>query len=122
MGAYWNLVIVPGLGAVIPAYVVWNNDSSLQLAWYNNYFEIVNWGSSIGTTAFNTQFDGGSLTFTAPADQDTNTNAYDKYVLFPKSDILNNLPQVGAGAVYWINDYNQLVYWLNNDAIGVPWI
>jgi len=126
-GARWDLIIVPGLGATIPAYVVWNNDNNQQLGWYNNYFEIVNWGSSIGTTVFDTQFDGGSLTFTAPADRDTNTNAYDKYLLFPKKNILQSLPQTGVGpypgpgVVYWINEYNELISWVNNLNQPIPW-
>lgn len=33
-------------------------------------------------------FDGGSVTFIAPADRWTNTNEYDKYLVFPKTNIL----------------------------------
>jgi hypothetical protein len=35
-----------------------------------------------------TTFDGGSLQFTAPVDMYTNTNEYDKYLVFPKRTIL----------------------------------
>ncbi len=35
-----------------------------------------------------TTFDGGSLQFTAPVDMYTNTQAYDKYLVFPKRNIL----------------------------------
>jgi hypothetical protein len=35
-----------------------------------------------------TTFDGGSLTFNSPADIDTNTNAYDRYLMYPKRNIL----------------------------------
>ena len=119
--AIWNLVVVPGIGVVNADNIQWVNTTNQYGYWVNNSNISIAWTSD-STQSFDTQFDGGSLTFNDPADIDTNTNAYDKYVLFPKSDILNNLPQVGAGVVYWINDYNQLVYWLNNDAIGVPWI
>jgi hypothetical protein len=35
-----------------------------------------------------TVFDGGSVTFNDPADLDTNTNAYDRYLMYPKRTIL----------------------------------
>jgi hypothetical protein len=35
-----------------------------------------------------TVFDGGSLTFNSPADMNTNTNAYDRYLMYPKRNIL----------------------------------
>ena len=35
-----------------------------------------------------TEFDGGSLTFNSPADINTNTNAYDRYLMYPKRNIL----------------------------------
>lgn len=35
-----------------------------------------------------TIFDGGSVTFNAPADRWTNTDEYDKYLVFPKTNIL----------------------------------
>jgi hypothetical protein len=33
-------------------------------------------------------FDGGATDFNAPADRWTNTDAYDKYLVFPKTNIL----------------------------------
>jgi hypothetical protein len=35
-----------------------------------------------------TVFDGGSVTFNSPADINTNTNAYDRYLMYPKRNIL----------------------------------
>jgi hypothetical protein len=35
-----------------------------------------------------TTFDGNSLLFTAPVDMYSNTQAYDKYLVFPKRNIL----------------------------------
>jgi hypothetical protein len=35
-----------------------------------------------------TVFDGGATDFNAPADRWTNTDAYDKYLVFPKTNIL----------------------------------
>jgi hypothetical protein len=40
----------------------------------------------VGGTA--TTFDGGSMQFTAPVDMYSNTQAYDKYLVFPKRNIL----------------------------------
>lgn len=39
-----------------------------------------------------TVFDGNSLQFNTPADIDTNTQAFDRYILFPKYNILDSLP------------------------------
>ena len=39
-----------------------------------------------------TTFDGGSIQFTDPADTSTNTNEFDRYVLFPRNNILDFLP------------------------------
>lgn len=36
-----------------------------------------------------TTFDGGATNFVAPADRWTNTDAYDKYLVFPRTNILN---------------------------------
>lgn len=41
-----------------------------------------------GTTATPTVFDGGGTTFNSPADRWTNTDAFDKYLVFPKTNIL----------------------------------
>jgi hypothetical protein len=39
-----------------------------------------------------TTFDGGSIQFTDPADTSTDTNEFDRYVLFPRNNILDFLP------------------------------
>jgi hypothetical protein len=54
--------------------------------WVNNGGEIVTW-----TNEYNNQpttFDGNSLQFIAPVDMYSNTNEYDKYLMFPKRNIL----------------------------------
>ena len=86
-GACWDIIVVPGLGASYPANTPWINNMNTFVNWINNQAVGVYWTSG-GTIDFDTQFDGGSLTFNAPADQNTNTNAYDKYLLFPKRNIL----------------------------------
>jgi hypothetical protein len=73
-------------------------DMSHALAtWINNYLVLTYWEDNLDTLATwtygtppGTTFDGGSLQFTAPVDMysNNNTTEYDKYLLFPKIDIL----------------------------------
>lgn len=57
-----------------------------------------------------TVFDGGSVEFIAPADITTNTNAADRYLLYPKDNVINNLPQ----SVTWLNRDEEPVGWENS--------
>ena len=73
-------------------------DMSHALAtWINNYLALTTWEDNYNTLATwtygtppGTIFDGGSLQFTAPVDMysNNNTTEYDKYLLFPKINIL----------------------------------
>jgi len=82
-------------------------DLSKELAeWINNYLVITTWEDNYNTLAtwtygtpgpnnLGTIFDGGSLQFIAPVDMfsndnstTTNTTEYDKYLVFPKQNIL----------------------------------
>ena len=63
-----------------------------------------------------TIFDGGSMQFIAPVDMYSNTTAYDSYLLFPKRNILQNIPQVNAvvfegntGGIQWYSNDNKLL-------------
>jgi hypothetical protein len=70
--------------------------------WINNYLELTHWEDNLNTLATwtygtppGTTFDGGSMQFTAPVDMyssdnstTTNTTIYDKYLVFPKINIL----------------------------------
>jgi hypothetical protein len=58
---------------------------ALILPWINEENNIVGWGYG---TPPGTTFDAGSLQFIAPVDMYTNTNEYDKYLVFPKRTIL----------------------------------
>lgn len=120
-GARWDVVVVPGKGGTAFASVQWINSANAEITWVNTIGDGVYWTSN-NTTVFDTEFDGGSLVFVDPADQDTNTDAYDKYLLFPKSNIITPLPQYYPGIVYWFNDYKQIIEWVNNSAEAVPWI
>ena len=73
-------------------------DYSLARAtWINNYDELTTWEDDYHTLATwtygtppATTFDGNSLLFTAPVDMysNNNTTEYDKYLVFPKQNIL----------------------------------
>ena len=64
----------------------WVNDADDVVNWINDSAEILYW-----TNTWNgqqTTFDGNSLQFIAPVDMYSNTNEYDKYLVFPKRNIL----------------------------------
>jgi Putative Ig domain len=66
-----------------------------------------------------TVFDGNSVEFIVPVDIYTNTQIYDRYLLFPKYNILDNIPQINA--VLWVNDYDEFIQWVNDSAVPVTW-
>ena len=92
--------------------VSWVNDSNNTVNWVNNNLQIVNWGDTRNGEP--TVFDGNSLQFTAPVDMysNNNTTEYDKYLLFPKRTITQNIPQVNQ--IIWVDDYGELLTWFNN--------
>jgi hypothetical protein len=63
----------------------WINDSDVITTWEDQLFTLANWtyGTPPGTT-----FDGGSMQFTAPVDVYSSTDVYDKYLVFPRRNIL----------------------------------
>jgi hypothetical protein len=65
----------------------WINDSDVITTWEDNFNTLATWTYA---TPPGTTFDGGSLQFTAPVDMysNNNTTEYDKYLLFPKINIL----------------------------------
>jgi hypothetical protein len=56
--------------------VGWINEDAFSVDWVNNY------------TGNQTIFDGGSMRFIAPVDMYSNTQEYDKYLVFPRRNIL----------------------------------
>lgn len=85
-------------------------------------------GSGIGATwdleivpGAPTIFDENSVQFTAPSDMYSNTQEYDRYVLFPRQTILSPLPP-SLGIVLWTNNTNQSVDWVNNSDSSINWI
>ena len=63
----------------------WINDADIITTWEDQYFTLANWTYA---TPPGTTFDGGSLQFIAPVDEYSSTNGYDKYLVFPRRNIL----------------------------------
>ena len=65
----------------------WINNYDVITTWEDDLFTLATWtyGTPPGTT-----FDGGSMQFTAPVDMysSNNTTEYDKYLVFPRRNIL----------------------------------
>lgn len=69
--------------------VSWVNDVGSPVSWENQNDSIVFWQNPpSGTVLDGTIFDGNSTRFISPADRTTNTDEFDKYLLFPKTNIL----------------------------------
>jgi hypothetical protein len=70
-----------------------------------------------------TTFDYNSLQFIAPVDMYSTTNAYDRYLLFPKYNILTDVPSGNNETVRaWFNNYGDFVNWVNNTGDPVNWV
>jgi hypothetical protein len=63
----------------------WINNADAITTWEDKYFTLADWTYA---TPPGTTFDGGSMQFVAPVDMYSNTNAYDKYLVFPRRNIL----------------------------------
>jgi hypothetical protein len=100
----------------------WDNNANVITTWEDNLQTLATWTyATPGVNNQGTTFDNNSLLFTSPVDMysSTNTTDYDKYLLFPKRDIIQNLPQINQ--VFWVNDYSEFVEWVNNLNEPVIW-
>jgi hypothetical protein len=98
LSIHWDPVADSAQGAWFPTPAATTFDVSTEIvAWQNNSGTIVDWENNLeveirwanGSLApLGTIFDGNSLQFIAPVDMYTNTTAYDKYLVFPKRNIL----------------------------------
>ena len=95
---------------------------------YNDVAGINIIGSGTGATwnittvpGIATTFDVNSMVFTDPLDTYSNTNAYDKYLLFPQRNIINGPIVPVNTTVIWINSAGQTVSWTNNTGQTVVW-
>ena len=64
----------------------WTNNSLNLVNWQNNSNVNVGWYNTVTGTP--TTFDGGSMQFIDPVDMYSNSQEYDKYLVFPKRTIL----------------------------------
>jgi hypothetical protein len=117
-----------------------NNVGTIQTAWGfgqapllstgNVYYNIAGTnvtGSGTGATwdleivpGAPTVFDYNSVQFTAPVDMYSNTQEYDRYLLFPRRTILSPAIPV-TNIVVWTNNSGQVVAWTNNASADVSW-
>ena len=120
LGSVWSSVIVPGKGSLLEITTIsWINNSNYGVLWYNNNNVTVAWTN--GTTVeivFDTRFDGGSTTFNAPADLDTNTDTYDQYLMFPNINIIDLAPNLSQ--LTWVNNAGVPFTWFGSGSI--TWI
>jgi hypothetical protein len=69
--------------------VTWLNDSAQYVGWRSSsQTPPVTWTGTADTYPYGTIFDGNSLKFITPVDMYSSTTAYDKYLVFPKRNIL----------------------------------
>jgi hypothetical protein len=101
----------------VPAF--WTNYLNQTVQWFNSYTQVVAWYSEQYTTP--TTFDGNSLQFIAPVDMYSDTQVYDRYLVFPYRTIINPETAGSPLAVGWTNDFNQTINWPNNDGNPVTW-
>jgi hypothetical protein len=103
------------------ALATWINNYDQLTTWEDDYHTLATWtyGTPPGTT-----FDGNSMLFTAPVDMysNNNTTEYDKYLLFPKRNIIESIPQIGANEIFWVNDYGEWLNWVNNSDQELTWV
>jgi len=64
----------------------WINDTLSLINWQNNSNVDVEWFNTLSSTP--TIFDGDSMQFIDPVDMYSNSQEYDKYLVFPKRTIL----------------------------------
>jgi hypothetical protein len=77
------------------------------------------------STGSPTIFDGGSVHFITPVDiyLDSNTTDYDKYLVFPKRNIISpDRPVIPSTVVNWTNTTGSAVAWTNATGRAVSWI
>ena len=68
--------------------VSWRNELLQVIQWINDLDNILLWKSDNESLTGATIFDGGSTTFITPAPTVTTTDQYDKYLLYPRVNIL----------------------------------
>lgn len=65
----------------------WANEDGIDVSWINNSSVQITWSNDYNADD-QTTFDGGSLRFIEPVDMYSQTQVYDKYLVFPRRTIL----------------------------------
>ena len=69
-----------------------------------------------------TVFDGGSLIFINTTVMNTATTDHDKYLVFPRRDIISVVPPfVYSSTVYWTNEFGDFIAWVNDSDETINW-
>jgi hypothetical protein len=85
-------------------------------------FSRINWATLVPDYSTPTTFDQGSMQFIDPVDMYDPGESYDRYLLFPKRNILGNPPDpINPHLVSWTNNSGQVVQWINNVGYVVQW-
>ena len=71
-----------------PSSVQWVNNSHAVVNWINDFSNKIDWLTVSTSLPGPTIFDGGSTTFIDPATTVTESDQYDKYILYPRVNIL----------------------------------
>jgi hypothetical protein len=95
----------------------WINDENIITTWADDNFTLAEWTYA---TPPGTTFDGGSMQFTAPVDMYSSTDIYDRYLLFPRRNILSPINQVSA--IDWVNNADQSLIWVNSSDYEFIWV
>ena len=104
--------------SIVPAF--WTNFLNQTIQWLNSFTSVIGWFSAQYSTP--TTFDHNSLQFIDPVDMYTNTQEYDKYLVFPYRNIINPENFGPPNVVGWSNDFGSLVAWPNDAGDTVSWI
>ena len=103
----------------------WINNANVLTTWEDDYNTLATWTyGTPGPNNLGTIFDGGSLQFITPVDMysSTSTTEFDKYLLFPKYNIIDNVPNTDNTIVLWYNDYSEFVKWVNDTGNSINWV
>lgn len=85
-------------------------------------FTRVNWATLIPDYSTPTIFDQGSMQFIDPVDMYDPGESHDRYLVFPKHNILGNLPEpANPHVITWLNNQGHVVRWVNNVGYVVQW-
>ena len=124
-----NIIVntVDGSGAILSVFS--NGNANLLAA--DTFYDNANGTGGTGTgdlwdvtvvPGVATPFDYGSLQFVAPSNINTNTQAYDRYLMYPKRNILGGVETVGPQGVLWTNTDANAVTWLNDSNTRIVWL